>query len=368
MKIRTPISALGVVATLLIVGPAAPISAALRATHGRIAETSKRQPSTKGHGSPLTKSEALDAKACKAIAKDMRQTTNADVTKSEVQSFANATKNALKQDKKAQHLQKLFHDAQVFLRTFDESRFNPVSLAMVLDCAGPGIRAPLVPPVATTTTPSTAVSSSAATSAVTSLVEQSLSVPANEVTVQIDNDEPTWAFWTVNDPNVGGGAGFANLIGGSWEIAAGPGSADVGCAPGPTVPPQVMTYFGQTCPPGNSGNSGNIGTTVLPCGSGLPPQVRPTMITIGCATGNTTVADITWSAWGPTSGQGSGTFNENNCQPDCAQGTFTSVPASVVVSDPVGGVFQDVSITPTSGGLSPVTGSGPGSGWGSGGP
>ena len=71
---------------------------------------------------------------------------------------------------------------------------------------------------------------------------------------------------------------------------------------------------------------------------------------------------------GTTSGQGSGTFNENNCQPDCAVGTFTSVPASVVVANPVSGVFQDVSITPTSGGLLPVTSSGPGSGWGSGGP
>ena len=106
--------------------------------------------------------------------------------------------------------------------------------------------------------------------------------------------------------------------------------------------------------------------TVLSCGPGSPSEVRPALIFIGCATGNPTVSAMSWSTWGPSGGQGTGTFNENDCQPDCAQGSFTSVPATVVVSDPAGGVFQDVSVTPTSGALSPVSADQPGSGWGTG--
>ena len=108
------------------------------------------------------------------------------------------------------------------------------------------------------------------------------------------------------------------------------------------------------------------GGAVASCAGGNNTPARPTTIFIGCATGNTTVTAITWSSWGVSSAQGTGTFNENNCQPNCAAGTFTTVPASVVVSNPVNGFFQTVTITPTSGDLSPVSSDQPGSGWGSG--
>jgi hypothetical protein len=105
-------------------------------------------------------------------------------------------------------------------------------------------------------------------------------------------------------------------------------------------------------------------SAVLSCGPGSTPNMRPTLIYIGCADGAISLTKITWSAWGSTSGSGSGTLNENDCTPDCADGTFHSAPASVVVSNPVGGVFQDVSIIPNSGGLSPEASNQPGSGWG----
>jgi hypothetical protein len=104
--------------------------------------------------------------------------------------------------------------------------------------------------------------------------------------------------------------------------------------------------------------------TVVPCRPGPKPEVQPTTLDIGCA-GDTVISAVTWSSWGSVA-DGSGTLTLNNCQPSCATGTVSSSPAFVVVSDPVGGVFQDVLITPPTGALSPQSSSRPGSGWGSG--
>ena len=98
---------------------------------------------------------------------------------------------------------------------------------------------------------------------------------------------------------------------------------------------------------------------------------------------------INWTLWGAaTGGQGKGTLNVNNCQPNCATGTSRSAPAIVVVFNALNGIFQDVSITPsqnllnptkntsttglanvptttsTTGGLASIASSQPGSGWG----
>ena len=136
---------------------------------------------------------------------------------------------------------------------------------------------------------------------------------------------------------------------------------------------------------------------VLSCASGSKPSVRPTGLTVGCATGGTTVTAITWNAWDAAGGgQGTGVLNVNSCTPDCGHGTVSSASAIVVVFHAVNGVFQDVSITPTkdvsltpktttsttagippatvppttpttsqtTGGPAPVFASQPGSGWG----
>ena len=79
---------------------------------------------------------------------------------------------------------------------------------------------------------------------------------------------------------------------------------------------------------------------VLSCGPGPTPHVRPTILTIGCATRAVTVTDITWNAWGTdTGGQGTGTVNQG----------FQSAPAIVVVFHAVNGIFQDISVTPIEG-------------------
>ena len=119
---------------------------------------------------------------------------------------------------------------------------------------------------------------------------------------------------------------------------------------------------------------------VLSCGPKSTPHLLPTRLKVGCATGNVTVTAIVWKSWeADTGGQGTGTLNMQS-------GTsLISVPAVVVVFGVVNGVFQDVSIVPTStlttttttttitatpttptpGGPSPVIASQPGSGWGS---
>ena len=104
--------------------------------------------------------------------------------------------------------------------------------------------------------------------------------------------------------------------------------------------------------------------TVLSCTPGSKPQVRPETLDIGCA-GDISMSGVTWSTWGST-GYGSGMLTANNCQPSCAAGTLSSSPAFVVLSKPLGGVFQDVLITPPAGALTAQSSSRPGSGWGSG--
>jgi hypothetical protein len=167
-----------------------------------------------------------------------------------------------------------------------------------------------------------------------------------------------------------------------------------------------LSVGSRTSPPNNSSANGASTTTphvstttssvatsttvaslpaVLSCGPGPTPHVRPTTLTVGCATKVTTVTGITWSAWEAASGgQGTGTVTVGT----------QSAPAIVVVFHDVAGIFQDVSVTPskdasstpptttsttrgttpsitfptttttTTGGIAPVAASQPGSGWG----
>ncbi len=123
---------------------------------------------------------------------------------------------------------------------------------------------------------------------------------------------------------------------------------------------------------------------VLSCGPLPTPHVRPTTLTVGCATRTVTVTGITWNEWdGEAGGQGTGTVNQG----------FENAPAIVVVFHVVNGIFQDITVTPTkdasstpptttpptggpatsiilptttttAGGIAPVAASQPGSGWG----
>ena len=61
--------------------------------------------------------------------------------------------------------------------------------------------------------------------------------------------------------------------------------------------------------------------------------------------GGYVITGITWSSWGPTEADGTGTSNIQGCVPDCATGSETPYTDTIVLSDPQGGQFTQVSST-----------------------
>ena len=52
------------------------------------------------------------------------------------------------------------------------------------------------------------------------------------------------------------------------------------------------------------------------------PEQRPEAITFTCADGGMYIDQIDWSRWSSTGAWGTGIYNVNNCDPNCAEGTF----------------------------------------------
>jgi hypothetical protein len=73
--------------------------------------------------------------------------------------------------------------------------------------------------------------------------------------------------------------------------------------------------------------------TKAPKDCGLP-RVEPTRIVLGCADFSAYVNRIHWGHWGNGRARGHGKFRLNDCDPSCAQGTFHTYPAKVVLHDP----------------------------------
>jgi hypothetical protein len=65
-------------------------------------------------------------------------------------------------------------------------------------------------------------------------------------------------------------------------------------------------------------------------GAGQYMAVKPAMITTS-GDGSAYVDKITWSSWGGSRAAGSGTLEINNCNPNCARGTYTGYPATVTL-------------------------------------
>jgi hypothetical protein len=74
-------------------------------------------------------------------------------------------------------------------------------------------------------------------------------VPRSAFTAKVDPNNSNWIEWILQDKTMGAASGYAEYITGTWQIVAGPGSADVGCG---TVPTTVMAAFGQSCSGGSS--------------------------------------------------------------------------------------------------------------------
>jgi hypothetical protein len=99
-------------------------------------------------------------------------------------------------------------------------------------------------------------------------------------------------------------------------------------------------------------------------------QLRPAFIGFGCVAVNTAVTAIAWTSWTSSTASGTGTFNQNNCVPDCASGVHSTSQAAVSLTSPgeyLGRlVFQNVTVSPITGGAPVEDAGGPGTAWGAG--
>jgi hypothetical protein len=114
-------------------------------------------------------------------------------------------------------------------------------------------------------------------------------------------------------------AGVASAAGLTAGFDPGPSGGDKAQISGPSSP-------------AGSATSSNTGPKLIDCGS-HQPVVKPNNIIFACADAGLVVDDIHWSSWGPDVAEGDGTEHRNLCQPNCAEGTFVTSPAHVVLTD-----------------------------------
>ena len=67
------------------------------------------------------------------------------------------------------------------------------------------------------------------------------------------------------------------------------------------------------------------------------PHTKPASYTLACADAGIALSKVTWSSWSASGAKGTGQLGVNNCQPDCASGTFGYTPATITLSSPHGG-------------------------------
>ena len=69
-----------------------------------------------------------------------------------------------------------------------------------------------------------------------------------------------------------------------------------------------------------------------PC-AGVTPRHAPSSLLMS-GDGSLYAKGISWTGWGTATATGRGTAEENNCQPDCAQGTFSAYPVTIILTKP----------------------------------
>lgn len=63
-------------------------------------------------------------------------------------------------------------------------------------------------------------------------------------------------------------------------------------------------------------------------------SVRPRLVTLTCGDANTVLKGLSWSSFGGSTAQATGTFVMNTCEPNCAAGKDVSYPVRVTASEP----------------------------------
>jgi hypothetical protein len=114
-----------------------------------------------------------------------------------------------------------------------------------------------------------------------------------------------------------------------------------------------------------AGGSGGAATTSSTSSSKLPlvdwncyttGRVKPTRIVLACGDGNGVAENLTWLKWSNKVAIGKGDLNQNDCTPDCAEGTFHTYPARFLLSEtvPTAGREYFTKVTITFAGKSPL--------------
>ena len=68
----------------------------------------------------------------------------------------------------------------------------------------------------------------------------------------------------------------------------------------------------------------------------IPEQQKPELIYFACADGNEGIGKIEWSTWEAIGARGVGEYFANDCEPDCASGTFEFARVNVAIDRPMG--------------------------------
>jgi len=68
----------------------------------------------------------------------------------------------------------------------------------------------------------------------------------------------------------------------------------------------------------------------------IPEQQKPELIYFACADGNTGIGKIEWTKWEASGATGVGEYFANDCDPDCANGTFGFTNVNLKINKPIG--------------------------------
>jgi hypothetical protein len=80
--------------------------------------------------------------------------------------------------------------------------------------------------------------------------------------------------------------------------------------------------------------SATLGASNVKITDCVKASVRPRTLTLTCGDGNTVLTGLHWSSFGGSVASAGGTFEENTCNPNCAQGKVVRYSVTVKVSEP----------------------------------
>lgn len=108
----------------------------------------------------------------------------------------------------------------------------------------------------------------------------------------------------------------------------------------------------------SAATAGPLPSVVANCemsaGAANAAATEPPAIDLACADGGLSFSDLSWTSWTSRSAEGTGQLSENDCTPDCADGTVHQFEASVtltgVVNSIKGPVFSIINASYPNGG------------------